>query len=348
MAVQSARIAAQRDVATRERDRAERVSSFLPSLFEASDPDRSKGEKVSARQILDLGRQRLESGNATNPSTRAALLHTIGSVYGALDLNDVAKGVLSQALELRKGATGKDRADLAETMSALAATYVSLGDLDRAEALRHEILRLRRELLGPEHILVARAIYNVGNAAQLRGKWDQAEQFYRQAADMALRVGSDSVAAQMQIGLGMALTEQGRVQEGVNAMRQATTAFERASGPEHTQTLSAKSNLANRLNRLTQYEEAEKLQREILGVRRKLLGPEHFGVAAALYNLGTNLNGQGRFVEAEGVLEESLSIYTKVRREPHSETAWTLWDLARVQLNLREYDPAERTFSGGD
>ena len=91
MAVQSSRIAAQRDLATRERDRAERVSGFLVSLFEASDPDRSKGEKVTARQILDLGRQRLDSELKDQPQTRAALLHTIGSVYAALDLNDVAE-----------------------------------------------------------------------------------------------------------------------------------------------------------------------------------------------------------------------------------------------------------------
>lgn len=67
-------------------------------------------------------------------------------------------------------------------------------------------------------------------------------------------------------------------------------------------------------------------------------------MAIALYNLGKTLEGQGRFVEAEPVLEETLSIYSKVRREPHSETAWTLAGLGSVQLNLRKYDPAERTY----
>ena len=123
MAVQSSRIAAQRDLATRERERAERVSGFLVSLFEASDPDRSKGEKVTARQILDLGRQRLDSELKDQPRTRAALLHTIGAVYAALDLNDVAEPLLSQALEMRKAATGRDRADLADTMNGLARIY---------------------------------------------------------------------------------------------------------------------------------------------------------------------------------------------------------------------------------
>ena len=48
---------------------------------------------------------------------------------------------------------------------------------------------------------------------------------------MARRVGAESVAAQMQVAIGLALTEQGRLQEGVDAMREAMRAVERAFGP---------------------------------------------------------------------------------------------------------------------
>jgi tetratricopeptide (TPR) repeat protein len=252
--------------------------------------------------------------------------------------------VLGQALEVRKGAAGRDRADLADTMNELARVYHSRGELDRADLIDQEVLRLRREVFGPEHIKVAHAINNLGIGAFYRERYDQAEQYFRQAAAMARRVGNDTDAAQMQNGIGTALSRQGRLQEGVDEMRESTKAFVRALGPDHTRTQIAKNNLANSLTRLGQYEEAEQLQRETLRVGRKLLGPEHFMVAMALYNLGSTLEGQGRFDEAERVLEESLSIYAKARREPHSETAWTLAGLASVQLNLRKYDLAERTY----
>ena len=63
-----------------------------------------------------------------------------------------------------------------------------------------------------------------------------------------------------------------------------------------------------------------------------------------LYNLGTSLDGQGRFAEAEPCSKRACQYIPEVRQEPHSETAWTLINLAWVQLNLRKYDPAERTY----
>ena len=116
MAVQSARIAAERDAAAHERDRAEAVLAFMTSLFEASDPNRSKGEKVSARQLLDQGRQRLERELVDQPQTRAALLHTIGRVYRILEVDDAAESAIREALKIRKSATGKDRAGYADSL----------------------------------------------------------------------------------------------------------------------------------------------------------------------------------------------------------------------------------------
>ena len=344
MAVQSARVAAERDVATRERDRAARVSAFLVSLFEASDPDRSKGERVSARQLLDLGRQRLASELRDEPQTRAALLHTIGRVYRVLDLNDDAEAVLADALEVRKSATGGDRADLADTMNELARVYVARGDVGRAGAMDQEILRLRREVFGAEHIKVAQSIQNLGTDAFSRGQYAEAEKRYREAEAMARRVGADADAVVMQVNIAAALINQGRLVEAVDVLRPATAELSRTLGVEHTRTQGAMSNLGGALNRTGQYEEAEKLMREIVRVRRKLLGPDHFDVAVALYNLGNALEGQGRFAEAEQVLTESVAINRKARREPHLQNAWALADLALAQRYLGKYAEAERNY----
>ena len=77
--VQAQRIAHERDIATAERTRAEQVSSFLVELFELSDPSRSRGNQVTARELLDIGARRVSLGLADQPETRATLLGTIGS-----------------------------------------------------------------------------------------------------------------------------------------------------------------------------------------------------------------------------------------------------------------------------
>jgi len=344
MAVQSARIAAERDVAARERDRAERVSAFLVSLFEASDPDRSKGEKVSARQLLDAGRQRLASELRDEPQSRAALLHTIGRVYRVLDLNDLAKPVLLEALEARQAATGRERADLADTMSELARVYASLGDLDRAEAIDEDVLRIRREVYGAEHQKIAQTMSNQGINLSSRGRYAEAEQRYRDAADVARHVGASGDAAVIQVNIATALINQSRLLEAIEVLRGATALLTETFGLEHVRTQAAMNNLGAALTRTGQFEEAERLQREILRVRRKLLGSEHFDVAVALYNLASTLDGLGRFTEAEKAFEEGIGIHLKQGRGPHTQHAWALAGLAQVQRRLDKLDLAEGTY----
>ena len=84
MALQARRIAAERDVAARERERAEQVSAFLVSLFQASNPDVAKGDALTARDLLDRGVTRLDVELKDQPLTRATLLHAIGGAYYAL------------------------------------------------------------------------------------------------------------------------------------------------------------------------------------------------------------------------------------------------------------------------
>jgi serine/threonine-protein kinase len=53
----------QRDVAYRERDRANRITGFMTNMFKVSDPSQARGKSITAREILDKrhsrSRQRL-------------------------------------------------------------------------------------------------------------------------------------------------------------------------------------------------------------------------------------------------------------------------------------------------
>ena len=344
MALQSRRLAIERDTATRERDRAERVSAFLVSLFEASDPDRSRGERVTARQILDTGRQQLQRQLADQPQTRAALLHTIGQVYRTLDLNDAAEEVLSEALELRKTTQGSERHYLADSMSELGRIHATKGRVDMAETLDREVLRIRQETLGPEHLKVAQSVTNLAANAAVRGRYAEAEEGYRRAAAIALRAGAEAEAAIMQTGIGFTLNRQERFAEAAGVLGEAASTLERRLGPEHSRTLATLNTLGQTLSRLGRYDEAEQVHRRILSARAKLYPGPHFLKAMASYNVGTTLEAKGNYKEAEQHFTDALAIYTQVRPDPHSETAWTLANLALVQRRLGKLESAERTY----
>src|SRR5262249_41844127 len=73
-----------------ERDRAQASLGFLVSLFQAADPDRSKGDAVTVREVLDQGVKRLPVELKDQPETRAALLLAIGEVYERMGRYDAA------------------------------------------------------------------------------------------------------------------------------------------------------------------------------------------------------------------------------------------------------------------
>jgi eukaryotic-like serine/threonine-protein kinase len=339
MAMQSRRIAEERDAAARERDRAEAVSAFMRSLFEASDPDRSKGEQVSARQLLDRGRERLDRELVDQPQTRAALLHTIGRVYRILGLAEAAESALLEALKIRESATGNDRASYADSLYELSRLGPRNGGY-RGVPMMDEVLRIRREVFGPDHASVAQALATMATDHERAGKYDESERYYRDAIAMAGRVNSLSDQGLMKVNLAGLLIRQSRHPEAVELLQDAVAVLTRILGPEHSWVQGGLSNLAVSLARTGREAEAEPVQREIVRVRQKVWGAGTFQVAVALHNLGNTLHTLGKLDEAEQSLREAAAIHRKVRQGPHDQLGWTLSDLAWLLTDRAKYEEA--------
>src|SRR5581483_1679851 len=87
--------------AARERDKARQVAQFLAEIFKVSDPGESRGNSVTAREILDKGAERIDRELSGQPEVQATLMATIGQVYESLGLYDAAAPVLEKALNIR-------------------------------------------------------------------------------------------------------------------------------------------------------------------------------------------------------------------------------------------------------
>jgi serine/threonine protein kinase/tetratricopeptide (TPR) repeat protein len=334
MAVQARRIA-------RQRDRAERMSAFLVSLFEASDPDRSKGDRLTARELLDTGVARLERELADEPETRAALLHTIGRVYFQLGRGDAAEWALEQALLFRRTLSGRGRLDLAATLNELGKVYSRKGDYVRAEAVDREVLDIRRSLLGADHPEVGKSLHNLATLAERRGQLAEAEALYKKALPLLKKSGNPAESGISLVALSSLYWRQDKLSAALDTSREALDLLRRTLGVEHSQTLYAMNSYAVDLSEVGEYAQAEQLQREILATWRKLVGDSHFNVGLSYYNLGNTLDEQGRFAEAEQALRESLAIWRRTLPDPHVQTAFALNDLAIVLVDQRRCVDAE-------
>jgi hypothetical protein len=65
--------------------------------------------------------------------------------------------------------------------------------------------------------------------------------------------------------------------------------------------------MADSLSRQGKHAEAEAIQHEVLGVRKRVLGAEHPGTLTSAHNLAGSLARQGKYAEAEQMLQAVLT-----------------------------------------
>lgn len=84
-------------LAGQEATKAKAVSQFLVTLFESADPERTRGEKLLVRDVLDAGTKKLSQEFAHDPATLGELQGVLGRTYGSLSQPQRAVELLSQA-----------------------------------------------------------------------------------------------------------------------------------------------------------------------------------------------------------------------------------------------------------
>ncbi|MFU8832948.1 MAG: protein kinase domain-containing protein, partial [Wenzhouxiangella sp.] len=83
--------------------RAQAVSEFMLSLFEANDPDLSGNESVTAAELLEAGRLRATEAFKDQPETRAELLLTLARLYEKLGDAEQTRALLESSQVIESG-----------------------------------------------------------------------------------------------------------------------------------------------------------------------------------------------------------------------------------------------------
>jgi len=147
----SAGIAWQGVRAEREARRATAIKDFLVGVFRASDPriaaDKPRGE-ITARELLDISSQRIESSFAQQPETQIELLGVTADIYHALDETQRSTALYARETELAKQLLGA--ADPRIVDGLLGQAYNADADGDDAKAL--ELLAEADPLIHRSHL----------------------------------------------------------------------------------------------------------------------------------------------------------------------------------------------------
>jgi eukaryotic-like serine/threonine-protein kinase len=348
MAMQSARVARERDLAEKERaaaqqerETAQRVSAFLVDLFRVSDPSRARGETITAREVLDRGTAKIATDLKAEPEVRATLMTTMGSVYGNLGLYDKALPLLEEALETRKAALGNENIPVSRSLSNLGGLLWRMGDYAGAAARHREALAMVRKLLGNDHPDVPRHLNNLALALTSMGDYAASEALQRESLGMTRKLlGSEHASVAMGLSnLAIVLEKQGDYPGGEQLHREALVMRRKLLGNQHPDVAASLDNLANSLGRQGDYTGAEALSREALALRRRLLGNEHPDLARSLNNLANVLIEKGDYSEAENLSGEAVAMARKLLGDGHPEVAVYL--VTNVETLCRTQKPAD-------
>jgi serine/threonine-protein kinase len=350
LAYHTMRLSDERDLAQLEAAKAEQVATFLRGLFEVSDPSISRGETVTARELLDEGATRIERELAGQPDVRASMMLVIGQVYHALGLFDAARPHLEQTLAEHRRLYGDAHEDVAMSAAALASVLQDMGDVEAAEPLFREALATRRAVFGEPDPRVSESLAALAFLLETRGDPEGAERLAREvlAMNRALHPPDHPLVAEATADLAGYLRRQGRYDDAAPLLRAALAAQRAHFGDQDLTVASTARNLASLLRDRGALDEAASLYEEVIATRRAILGDDHPDVGGALNSHALLLLRQGDAGGAIAALRAFLDIVARRHAgRPHPDLAVGYYNLATAYRDSGQLDEAAATHTRG-
>jgi len=358
-----ARIAAeQAELARSESRRAQAVQGFLIDIFKANSdhqPDPARARATTARELLDLGAQRLATALHDAPEAQLEVMSTLGDMYYELQLSDQAAAIDTQRIELLRRLHGRDDRRVAQALVDLSGALHSTARRDEIVPALEEARRIldalgeRNSLLRGELLSrLAQRHYNLSVARSLAYA-DEAVRVLRALPEPDL----DHLAA--------ALSLAGRVRGAIGEPAAADALWQQSRDTlrampviPRVQWVEAGMSRAETLAQRMQWHAALALARETVDDSAATLGAEHASSIVARARQGALLHAAGERPAARPLLEEALrdalatfgeheTLYTPLVRAHAARGAYADGRLAEALRQVEAVNASRRQHYAG-
>jgi serine/threonine protein kinase/Tfp pilus assembly protein PilF len=335
------RFAAQRAAAAA--NRAERVKSFLVSIFRQSDPELREGPNLTARELLERGASQLDKGLTGEPEVQADLFEAVARIENNLGLMDQAFVHAKRSLELRRSFLPPTDGHIGVSLTVLGEVQNFRGSVEDARKSFESALRILQPAYGSDSVEVAEAQRGLAEVLHAPEESARSVELLRRAfATFSHRSGdSDSETADTLHELGLALESNQQYPAAEVADRRATSLLVKALGPHSAKVAEAQADLAGLLDRLGKAKEAQALFEQALATQRAVFGPHHLKLADTLFSYAILLIEQQQHAAANAALTEAIGIYGLEREE----TGHCLRYLGISAMQQEHYAEAARLFA---
>jgi serine/threonine protein kinase len=305
----------QAHIARRESRVATAMESFLEDIFRANSSDQDdpvKARQTTARQLLDIGANKVDQELANVPEAKLRILSTLGTMYEDLGLSDEAVALHRKRVELARSRYGRDSLAVAQ----------SLTDLGGALHMSSSVSEREGVLLEAKRILDERRDFT----SQLRGslcmrlaehyqssEMQKALQYSRQAVDVYRKYPQDPQLAEALYGEALLLPMLGQSRESEPLLKEAIRLTTKLEGDPNASSPRFYAYLGEIQEDLTEFAAAEDSLRKALQAARKLNGEDHIDTLETELRLGIFLGATSRTDEGLQHIERAKQILLRIR-----------------------------------
>jgi eukaryotic-like serine/threonine-protein kinase len=293
------------------------VAAFLREVFTLSGPNLTKGEQVTARELLDEAARHVEERLGDQPAVRAALLSTIARVYGDYGVADQAAALYTRAIELRRTHEAQFAAEQADDLRSLA-LIVERETPARSDSMYTHALALAERYAGQDHPVVARLLTDYGHSLTFRKAVpdDSVWRMYARAVRILRRGGDEAREA---LAHALVVSAYGQPDDAVwfdgskpiDRMRESLALRIAQFGETSLEVASSLSDLALAVEGTNSGESVELLRRAV-AIMDKLVQKRHPLAFTLVNNLAAVHRERGELEVAEPLFREVLALYAAV------------------------------------
>ncbi|MBG6078810.1 serine/threonine-protein kinase [Rubrivivax gelatinosus] len=324
-------------------ERATAVQDFLVGIFNASSArqdDPQKARQVSARELLDLGAQRLDEALADQPAARQQLAGTLSALYAELDLDERSLPLAERAEQEAARLYGSGSEPHLQALARLLGRSHESGKVApaAARALSERALAVAEAASTPSagRSALWQSLAMVREASDLR----DAEALARRAlAEAQAAHDEDQIAAAMGV-LGTVLYRQQRpaeaeplLAESIRRARREATAWDLGV---------RRAYLAEVQAQRLRYGAAVQTLQTALDEARRRYGEDHLDTQQLRLRLGSLTAATGRFEAALPLLEEARRRWAAQGEARRLQTSLVLFELSTVLREQGRLAEAER------